>query len=130
MNLDENMLQQVVEFTKAAIDTIEGLEAQQVAAQLKEAAAKETKDRYTAALDKVAEALSENGQLEVTKQEFFKRAQADPVYLVHMLERICKAAEVASIGKPARVATQGSGQYDPVMAKAFGYGSQTSLIDE
>jgi len=49
--------------------------------------------------------------------------------LVKVIERICKAAEISSIGRPARVASR-TGEFDPVMARAFGHSGQNTIIDD
>ncbi|NBQ68977.1 MAG: hypothetical protein EBU46_09160, partial [Nitrosomonadaceae bacterium] len=63
---------------------------------------------------------------------FLKKAKEDVSYLARTLEKVCNAADIALIGKPARVANkqQKEAEYDPVMAKAFGYSANASIIDE
>jgi hypothetical protein len=55
----------------------------------------------------------------------------DPVFIVRTLEKVCEAADVAQIGKPARVAARPKeAEYDPVMAAAFGYDQSKGIIDD
>lgn len=51
--------------------------------------------------------------------------------MVRTLEKVCEAADIAQIGKPARVAARPKeAEYDPVMEIAFGYSGGRGIVDE
>ena len=131
---NSNFLTQVAQFVKLAIDTNAELE-ERVFLQKKEAAIKDLdKEKYRVALNKAADALYDSDFLtdEQEKRMFLRKAAEDPVYVVRTLEKVCEAADVAQIGKPARVAARPkeAEEYDPVYAAAFGYNSNKGIIDD
>ena len=131
--LNDKFLQSVTSFVKLAIDQTEQLQ-DDVLTLKKQAAVEEiNKEKYRVALTKAADALYDSDFLtdEHEKRTFLRKAAEDPVYVVRLLEKVCEAADVAQIGKPARVAARPKeAEYDPVMAKAFGYNSNSSIIDD
>ena len=127
-----NLLPKVATFIKMAIDETERLEDNILELRKQAAADALNKERYEYALRKVADALYDTDFLtdEHEKRAFLRKAAEDPVYVVRFLEKVCEAADIAPIGKPARVASKPKeAEYDPVMAKAFGWRAN-SLIDE
>ena len=132
MSLSNNLLHKMAQFVKLAIDETEKLEDSVLELRKKEAAEELNKERYEYALRKAAEALYNTDFLtdEHEKRAFLRKAAEDPVYVVKFLEKVCEAADVAPIGKPARVAAKPKeAEYDPVMARAFGWKTD-AIIDE
>jgi hypothetical protein len=122
----------MAQFVKLAIDETERLEDSVLELRKKEAAESLSKERYEFALRKTADALYNTDFLtdEHEKRTFLRKAAEDPVYVVKFLEKVCEAADVAPIGKPARVAAKPKeAEYDPVYARAFGLRND-SVIDE
>jgi hypothetical protein len=131
--MNSNFLQTVASFVKLAIDNSEELQ-EKLYQQRKEAAIADlNKEKYRVALHKAADALYDSDFLtdEQEKKTFLRKAAEDPVYVVRTLEKVCEAADVAQIGRPARVAARPKeAEYDPVMAAAFGYHSNSGIIDD
>lgn len=138
MITETKFLEKIAEFTNIALGEIQDLELELHEARKKVAAEQfmlsDKKAKFSVALEKAANALYDTDFLtdDVEKKRFFKMAKEDPSYLANMLEKVCKAADVSLIGIPARVAskTNKSAEYDPVAARAFGYGSSSSLLDD
>lgn len=128
-------LQKVAEFTKIALNEIEQKEKSLYHFQ-KVAAAESIKEaRYEDALEKAANVLYDHDYItdKYERREFLKRAKEDPSYLASMLIKICDAADVASIGSPARgTRIKQAEEYDPVMEKAFGknYWKHGSILED
>ena len=131
--MNNKFLQQVASFVKLAIASNEQLQ-DELQVQVKEAAIEDlNKQKYKIALQKAADALYDTDFLtdEQEKRTFLRKAAEDPIYVVRTLEKVCEAADVAQIGKPARVAARPKeAEYDPVMAAAFGYSSSRGIVDE
>ena len=126
--MDINILHLTEQFVKLAIDKTQSLEEQLL--NLRKKAAAESLNEF--ALHKVADALYDTDFLtdDYEKRTFLKKASEDPVYVVRFLEKVCNAADVASIGSPARVAAKPKeAEYDPVMARAFGWRAN-SIVDD
>jgi hypothetical protein len=135
-------LQKVASFVKVAIDETEGQRLALFQFQKKEAALKqkqteeekakdESLKQYSRSLDKAADALYKTDFItdEFERREFVKRAQQNPSYLASVVEKLCKAADVALIGSPARVAVKrAEDEIDPVRARAFGLSTSSSVI--
>lgn len=125
-------LRNVSDFVKIALDLNEQ-QQDELLAMKKQAAIEEiNKTKYRDALYKTADALYDSDFLtdELEKRNFLRKAAEDPVYVVRFLEKVCEAADVAQIGKPARVAARPKeAEYDPVMARAFGY-ANNGIIDD
>lgn len=128
--VNNQFLSKIAEFTKTAIDEIEELEVQ-LSQLRKQAAAKAAAQQvFERSLEKAADALYQSDFITdiMERREFLKRAKEDPAYLTRMIVKLCDAADVASIGSPARVTSLKQAEYDPVMARAFGYGSSSNSI--
>ena len=121
----DSLLTKVAQFIKLANSHIYDLEYQRVEQKKKIASELAKYDNYRQSLRKAAQALYDSDFItdELERRKFLKRAEADPAYLSSVLEKVCKAADVALIGSPARVATvvKKGEEYDPVRARAFGY---------
>lgn len=141
MDLNKKFLQKVADFVKIAVneaghlsDKTAELEAEVLQYRKKEAAEAIARDRLDVALKKAADALYDADFItdDIERRNFLKKAREDVSYLARTLEKVCNAADVALIGKPARVANkqQKEAEYDPVMAKAFGFSANASIIDE
>ena len=134
--MNNNFLTQVSEFVKLAIDA-SALQAQQLNDQVfelkKQAAIRDLeREKYRVALVKAANVLYDTDFLtgEEEKKTFLRKAAEDPLYVLRVLEKVCEAADVAQIGKPARIAAKPKeAEYDPVMEAAFGYQSGRDLTD-
>ena len=131
--MNNNFLTKVAEYVRLSIDSNLLLQ-EKLYQQQKEAAVKDlNKEKYLFAIQKAADALYDTDFLtdEHEKRMFLRKAAEDPVYVVRTLEKVCEAADVAQIGKPARVAARPKeAEYDPVMAAAFGYDSAKGIIDD
>lgn len=141
MDLNRKFLQKVAEFVNIAInesghlsDKTAELEEVILSYRKKEAALAIANDRLEIDLKKAADALYDADFItdDVERRNFLKKAREDTSYLARTLEKVCNAADIALIGKPARVANkqQKEAEHDPVMAKAFGYSANASIIDE
>jgi hypothetical protein len=138
MLTDNKFLQNVASFVKlasseikSAEDKVAALEEELLEFKKKEAAEAIEKQRYVAELRKLADALYDTDFLDdFEKKNFLRKAAEDKIYVARFFGKVCEAADVAQIGKPARVAAKPKeAQYDPVMARAFGHRSE-SLLDE
>jgi len=130
---DTIFLTKVAEFIRLSIESNKALQ-DRVYTQQKQAAIKDLdKEKYKVALNKAADALYDSDFLtdETEKRTFLRKAAEDPVYVVRTLEKVCEAADVAQIGRPARVAARPKeAEYDPVMEAAFGHSSNNVIIDD
>jgi len=132
IEIEKVFLQKFAEFTSIAIAEINSLRAEVKSKMQKEAGEDSNKIRYQVALKKVANALYNSDLDFITgdfdHRRFIKLASEDPSYLARMFEKVCNAADVSLIGRPARVAaTRKQASYDPVYARAFG---QQQLTDD
>mgnify|MGYP000966961232 CR=1 FL=1 len=124
-NIETNLLLKFAEFTKLVLKEIRSLREENAFHMKKQASADEEKARYQESVIKVANALY-NSDLEFVtgdfdRRKFIKRAMEDPSYMARTLEKVCNAADVSLIGKPARVAANKKvANYDPVYVRAFG----------
>lgn len=132
MKVDNNQfLSKMAEFTNVAINEIDHLQETVLEYRKKEAADQIAEVRYSSALDKVAKALYDTDFLtdEIEKRKFIKQAKEDPAYLAKMLIKVCEAADVAQLGKTAKVASGiKEGFDDPVARRAFGYDSTNRYL--
>lgn len=135
IEVDKLFLQKIAEFTNIVVSELNSLRQQLNNNLQKEAGIDQKKDKYRTAVQKVAKALYDSDLDFVTGdfdcRKFTKLAIEDPSYMAKMFEKVCNAADVSSIGKPARVASiKKNAEQDPVYARAFGYKpEQDSLID-
>lgn len=131
--MENKFLLRAAEFIKLAIDVNDDLQDELIS-QKKAAAIEElNKEKYRTALHKAADALYDSDFLtdEHEKRTFLRKAAEDPVFVVRTLEKVCEAADVAQIGRPARIAARPKeAAYDPVMEAAFGIGSRRDIIDD
>ena len=130
--LHNQFLQQVASFVKIAVDLNEHQQDELLSMKKQAAVDELNHQKYRAALSKAADALYDTDFLtdELEKRTFLKKAAEDPIYVVRFLEKVCEAADVAQIGRPARVAARHKeAEYDPVMARAFGY-AHRDIVDD
>jgi hypothetical protein len=131
--MNNKFLQAASEFIKMALDINEDLK-DKLMTKTKEAAVEElNKEKYRIALQKAADALYDSDFLtdEHEKRTFLRKAAEDPIYVVRTLEKVCEAADVAQIGRPARISARPKeAEYDPVMDAAFGINSTRNIIDD
>jgi hypothetical protein len=131
--MDNKFLHQAAMFVKLAIEVNEDLQ-DKLLTKVKEATVRELdKEKYRVALTKAADALYDSDFLtdEHEKRTFLRKAAEDPVYVLRTLEKVCEAADVAQIGKPARVAARPKeAEYDPVYEAAFGFSGSRGIVDE
>ena len=125
--MDKILMNKVAEYVQTSLGTIKELKN---TLKTKEAAELEREESYQSSLKKAANALYESDFLtdDFEKKEFMKKAKEDPTYLASVIIKVCNAADVSLIGKPARVAATKTSEYDPVMARAFG-SSSGNLLD-
>lgn len=141
-NID-NILDKVAEFVKVAVvetrclrDELQAKSSTNELLTRQLAKDAQEKAEYSRMLKQAADTLYETDFLtdESEKREFRKKAEKDPAYLANVLMKICKSADVALIGSPARVASSGNyGKYDPndpVARRAFGLDSSSVLDDD
>jgi len=125
-------LSKVAQFVKLALS-----ENRQLKQQVDELSTKRIKQaqeelQLESAVDKAAKALYDSDFLTDQREvnQFVKKANSDPIYLANTLTKVCNAADVALIGLPAKTAESRANEkeeYDPVMAKAFGWYSNNIL---
>lgn len=135
IEVDKVLLQKFAEFIDIALSEIKGLRNQVSYHLTKQAEQNTTLERYQESVIKVSNALY-NSDLDFVvgdfdRRKFIKRAMEDPSYLARTLEKVCNAADVTNIGKPARVAVnKQAAMNDPVYARAFGLSREVeTLID-
>jgi FtsZ-binding cell division protein ZapB len=129
--MTKQALHKIENFVKVALDEIAYLNS-----SLKELSEKKAQQLHShnktldSSLQKAAEALYSADFImdEEEKQAFVKKAKEDVVYLAKTLERVCKASDVAYMGKVASVKSSTPSE-DPVMRRAFGYNSYSLLED-
>ena len=134
IEVDRGLLQKFAEFINLTVAELRSLRAQVNTHLQKEA---NDKQQYRQAVSKVASALYNSDLDFITgdfdHQKFIKLASEDPTYLARTFEKVCNAADVSLIGRPARVAAiKKQGNYsDPVYAHAFGLKQQPdeSIMD-
>lgn len=130
--MTKEALHKVEEFVKVALHEINDLR-QQLAAQTTKVASEELKrdKELESALKKAAEAMYNSDFIndEEEKSLFVKKAKEDSKYLARVVERVCNAADVAYMGKTAKVKSSNHSD-DPVVRRAFGYDNNYSLLDE
>lgn len=123
--IDKIFLQKIAQFTNIVLNELANLREQVNSNLQKEAGLDEQKEQYKVQVQKVAKALYDSDLDFVTgdfdQRKFVKKAVEDPSYMASMFEKVCNAADVSLIGKPARVASvKKKAEYDPVYARAFG----------
>jgi FtsZ-binding cell division protein ZapB len=129
--MTKHALHKIENFVKVALDEIAYLNN-----SLKELSEKKAQqlsaynNSLNTSLEKAAEALYSADFImdEEEKQAFVKKAKEDVNYLAKTLERVCKASDVAYLGKVASVKSSVPSE-DPVMKRAFGYDSYSLLED-
>jgi hypothetical protein len=131
IQVDRSFLQKFAEFTKLVLSELDNLREQISDNMQKEASLQEDQIRFEAALTKAANAMYNSDLDFITgdfdHRKFIKLAKNDPTYLARTLEKVCNAADVSLIGKPARVAAvRKKAEFDPVYAQAFGYSNNMS----
>ena len=131
IEIEKIFLQKFAEFTSLVVAELNHLRAQVNNNLQKEASTESNKAKYQQAVAKVATALY-NSDLDIAgdfdHRKFIKLANEDPTYLAKSFEKVCNAADVSLIGRPARVAAvKKQASFDPVYAHAFG---NNQLIDD
>lgn len=125
IEIEKIFLQKFAEFTSLVVSELNSLRSQVQSHLQKEASVESQQTKYKQAVNKVASALY-NSDLEFITgdfdhRKFIKLASEDPSYLARTFEKVCNAADVSLIGKPARVAAiKKQAAYDPVYNRAFG----------
>lgn len=127
--VDEIFLQKMANFVNIATNEISSLKS-----QVNEKLQKEASDnsKYLASIKRAAQVLYDTDFItdDTERQKFMKQAAEDPSYVASVLEKVCNAADVSLIGKPARVAARSKkAEFDPVMARAFGYSYNGEVND-
>ena len=130
--MNNDLLQKVEQFTKTAMEEISSLEAKVKAQQEQLSKKAEAKEKFQTELKKAAKALFKSDFLndEDELHTFMKRAEADPAYLAGVLVKVCRASDVVSFGSVSKARMVKPAEYDPVVAKAFGWNSENSIIDD
>jgi len=129
--MTKQALHKVEQFVKVALSEIADLKTQLQEQQVKKAASEANNKEFEAALKKAAQAMYNSDFIndEEEKALFVKKAQEDIKYLAKVVEKVCAAADVSYMGKVASVKTAPQTD-DPVMRRAFGYGSYDNLLDD
>lgn len=126
IEVDRKFLQKFAEFTSLVVAELNSLRSQIASHMQKQASDDSSKLKYKQAVTKVATALY-NADLDFVTgdfdhRKFIKLASEDPTYLAKTFEKVCNAADVSLIGKPARVAAiKKQASFDPVYVHAFGF---------
>lgn len=134
IKVDKLFLQKFAEFTKVVISELKNLRTQLDSQMSKTASHDEQLETYHNSVVKIANVLYETDfdfVLKGDRKNFIKNASANPFLLAEAFGKVCEAADVTLIGRPARVAAkQKIASYDPVYARAFGLGnSQDTIMD-
>ena len=134
--MNNNFLNQVTQFIKLALDNSDELQ-EELFEYKKQAAAEElNKEKYRLALQKAADALYDTDFItdDVEKRTFLRKAAEDPIYVVRTLEKVAEQADVAQIGRPAKLKARSKEaemeENDPVYQAAFGVAYNSGIIDE
>jgi len=130
--MTKEALHKIEEFVKVALHEINDLRQQLAAQTTKVASEALQKDKeLDGALRKAAEAMYNSDFIndEEEKSTFVKKEKEDSKYLARVVERVCNAADVAYMGKTAKVKSSNHSD-DPVVRRAFGYDNNYSLLDE
>lgn len=129
--MTKEALHKIETFVKVALSEITDLRNQIDARNLKLAEVQKESRELGSALKKAAEAMYNADFIndEEEKSTFIKKSQEDPVYLAKVVERVCKASDVAYMGKVASVKSSTHSE-DPVIRRAFGYSNSYSLLDD
>lgn len=125
IEIEKIFLQKFAQFTSLVVAELNYLRSQVQNNLNKEASAEAKNAKYKASVEKVAYALYNSDLDFVTgdfdHRKFIKTALEDPSYLARTFEKVCNAADVSLIGRPARVAAiNKQATVDPVYARAFG----------
>lgn len=121
--VDRKFLHKFAEFVTITVNELNKLQAQVANTISKEAAAANLQSEYERAVTKVAKAMYSSDFLTDDSEyhRFIKRAKTDKLYLANTLIKVCEAADVSVMGRPARVAASKSKSIDdPVYQRAFG----------
>jgi len=132
IEVEKIFLQKFAQFTNLVLTELNNLREQVSEHLQKEASTESDKMKYKQAVSKVASALYNSDMDYLTgdfdQKKFLKQASADPTYLAKTFEKVCNAADVSVMGRPARVAAmKKQAVYDPVYAHAFG---ANQLVEE
>jgi hypothetical protein len=133
IQIETELLVKFAEFTKLILGEIRSLKNKEAYYIQKQASEELQEEKYYEAVSKVANALYNSDLDFITgdfdRRKFIKRAMEDHTYVARTLEKVCNAADVGSIGKPASIKVAKNNAYnDPVYAKAFGYNPTEDLL--
>ena len=125
------LFEKVAQFTKVAVNSMKSLESDIADRNEKIAEYDQKFEEYQTVLKKVAKVLYDTDFItdEDERRSFLKKANDNPAYLANILIKTCNAADVSFLGKASKVKVS-SYDNDPIAARAFGWGSNTSLIDD
>jgi hypothetical protein len=130
--MNPKFLTKVETFTKIAMSEISSLKNKVAEQEEQLEKASSTQLSFNKELRKVAKILYETDFLndETEMALFVKRASENPQHLINTLTKVCKAADVLNFGTVAKAAMHKAAEYDPVMARAFGYHNNNGIIDD
>jgi hypothetical protein len=132
--MNDQLAAKVKEFVKVAVSQVETLEDK--VAELEDQVEEYTEKQagLSTALEKAAKALCESDFItEDRGQTFVKRAMENPAYLAKVIEKLCEASDVMTIGRPSTISNKNAEALDPVKVRAFGLRTQEGsyqLLDD
>lgn len=132
IKVDKMFLQKFAEFTTLVLSELKTLRSQLSEKMAKEASHDEKQQDYYDSVVKIAAVLNSSDfdfVINGDRKKFIKNASANPNLLADVFEKVCEAADVTLIGRPARVAAvKKTASYDPVYARAFGLSHNSDSV--
>lgn len=121
--INKSFLQKVAQFTKIAVERIHELEVSLQAQMSKEAAEKQAHDEYMGHVKTAAKALYDYDYFldSEEQRDFISKAAEDQNHVAKTIIKLCKSAEVNSLGHTSNYSIQKVSSFnDPVYQAAFG----------
>jgi hypothetical protein len=134
ITVDRLFLQKFAEFTKVVLSELKSLRGQLQDKMSKEAAYDEQQEVYNSTVVKIANALYESDfdfVIDGDRKKFIKNASRNPNLISEAFTKVCKAADVTLLGKPANnVKSNKTANFlDPVYLHAFGNRGSSSVFE-
>jgi hypothetical protein len=132
--MNNQLAAKVKEFVKVAVSQVEELQDKVAELEDKVDDFTEKTAGLSTALTKAAKALCDSDFITEDRGEIFvKRALENPAYLAKVIEKLCEASDVMTIGRPSTISNKEGEAFDPVKARAFGIRNQEGtyqLLDD
>lgn len=132
IKVEKILLQKFAEFTKLVMSELKDLKLQLSEQMKKEASQNDQQQAYHESVVKIADSLEASDFdfiISGDRKKFIKKAASNPQVLAAAFEKVCEAADVSLIGRPARVAANKKiANTDPVYARAFGFSNSSDGV--